>query len=208
MRRLFKHAPSPAMIVAIVAVVLALGGSAVAALSKKDKKQVRNIANGEITKRATGLSVAKATNADKAADADKLAGNAASAFTQGAGHNYFGAKTLANPSSGILLLAVPGIGSVTADCAANGIDSTIHINNNSGSFLVDLGSNTDSAGTTLNPFGPNISNGASVAISRTGAGHTVGITTIQLGNDQNGKVASLIVSNVFCSYQASASTNQ
>jgi hypothetical protein len=49
-------------------------------------------------------------------------------------------------------------------CAANGIDSTIHINNNSGSFLGDIGSNTDSTSTTLNPFGPNISNGAYSAV--------------------------------------------
>jgi hypothetical protein len=202
MRKLFKHAPSPAMIVAIVAVILALGGSAVAALGKKDKKQVRNIANNEITKRASGLAVASA------GDASKLGGVAPSGYQQGGGHTYFGAKGGANPSNGNLLLNVPGIGSVTFDCAANGIDSTIHINNNSGSFLGDIGSNTDSTSTTLNPFGPNISNGASVAISRTGAGHTVGTTQFQLWNNQNGKVATFMTSNVFCDYTAWASTNQ
>src|SRR5256885_15432932 len=67
MRKLFKHAPSPAMIVAVVAVILALGGTAVAALSKKEKKQTTNIANNEITKRASSLSVASAGSAGDAA---------------------------------------------------------------------------------------------------------------------------------------------
>jgi hypothetical protein len=204
MRKLFKHRPSPAMIIAVIALIMSLGGSAYA-LSKKDKKQVRNIADGEITKKAPGLSVAKAGSAG---DSSALGGVAASGYTQGAGHTLFGSKQGDNPSSGNALLNIPGIGSITFDCAANGIDSTIHVNNTSGSFLSDIGQNTDSTSTTLNPFGPNISNGASVTISRSGAGHTVGTTTLQLWNNQNGKVATIVTSNVFCDYTAWASTNQ
>jgi hypothetical protein len=204
MRKLLKHRPAPAMIIAVIALIMSLGGSAYA-LSKKDKKQVRNIADGEITKKAPGLSVA---NAGKAGDADKLGGAAASAYTQGGGHTLFGTKQGANPSNGNALLDIPGIGTVTFDCAANGIDSTIHVNNNSGSFLSDIGQNQDTGGASLNPLGPNISNGATVDISRSGAGHTVGTTTLQLWNNQSGKVATIVTSNVFCDYTAWASTNQ
>src|SRR5215475_4587726 len=72
MKRIIRR-PSPAMIVAIAALVAALGGTAVAgpqaiisALNKKEKKQTRNIANSEIDKRAPGLSVANAQNATNA----------------------------------------------------------------------------------------------------------------------------------------------
>jgi hypothetical protein len=73
--------PSPAMIVAIVALIVALGGTAIAG-GVLNKKKVNKI----ISNRAAGLSVAsakradKATNADNAANADKLAGLLPSAF--------------------------------------------------------------------------------------------------------------------------------
>ena len=56
--------PSPAMIVAIVALVFALAGTGVAsvatisALSKKEKKQTRNIARDEIAKGAQPIAFA------------------------------------------------------------------------------------------------------------------------------------------------------
>jgi hypothetical protein len=68
MRRFRVRTPSPAMVVAITALVFAVAGTAVAgvatisALSKKEKKQTRNIADSEITKQAPGLSVANADN--------------------------------------------------------------------------------------------------------------------------------------------------
>jgi hypothetical protein len=193
------------MIVAIIAVILALAGTATAALTKKDKKQVRNIAKSEISKQAPGLSVA---NAAKAANADALGGVAPSGYTQGGGHNYFGANTGDNPSTGNPLLNIPGIGNITFNCAANGVDSSVTITNTSGSFLVDVGQTQDIDEATLNPFGPNISNGNSVTINHTGANNQVADTTLQLFNDQNNKFASIHISNVFCSYGASASTNQ
>jgi hypothetical protein len=71
MGRLRGKSPSPAMVVAIIALVFAVAGTGVAsvatisALNKKEKKQTRNIADSEITKKAPGLSVANAANADK-----------------------------------------------------------------------------------------------------------------------------------------------
>ena len=82
--RVFKgRRPSPSMIVASTALIIALAGTAMAAptaiksvLDKKEKKQVKNIANKRITKRAPGLSVANATNAQNAANAARLGGAA------------------------------------------------------------------------------------------------------------------------------------
>jgi hypothetical protein len=74
MKRGFRR-PSPAMVVAIFALVFAVAGTGVAsvatisALSKKDKKKVKNIANSQITQRAPGLAVGSAKSADNAANA-------------------------------------------------------------------------------------------------------------------------------------------
>jgi hypothetical protein len=205
MRKLFKHRPSPAMIIAVIALIMSLGGSAYA-LSKKDKKKVTSIADNEITKKAPGLSVA---NAGKAGDADKLGGVPASGFAQGGGHNYFGSVSAAAPSSGNSLLNIPGIGTVTFDCAANGVDSTVHITNTSGVNLGDVGQNQATAGATLNPFGPGIANGATVDISHlNSSGNGVADTVLMLWNAAGPKVASIHISNVFCNYGATATTNQ
>jgi hypothetical protein len=57
--------PSPALIVACLALFIALGGVGYAALKGKDKKKVRVIADQEIAKQAPGMKVANAGNADK-----------------------------------------------------------------------------------------------------------------------------------------------
>jgi hypothetical protein len=67
MKRVFRR-PSPAMIVAIVALIAALGGSAVAG-GVLNKKKAKNIANNVVTQRAPGLSVASAKSADSATSA-------------------------------------------------------------------------------------------------------------------------------------------
>jgi hypothetical protein len=59
--------PSPALIVACVALFVAMGGAGYAALKGKDKKKVRAIADQEISKQAPGLKVANAANATNAA---------------------------------------------------------------------------------------------------------------------------------------------
>jgi hypothetical protein len=205
MRKLFKHRPSPAMIIAVIALIMSLGGSAYA-LSKKDKKQVRNIADGEITKKAPGLSEA---NAGKAGDADKLGGVAPSGYQQGGGHTYFGAKDGAAPSSGNALLSIPGIANITFDCSVSGVDSTVHITNTSGVCLGDVGQEQGNGTPGLNPFGPGLANGATVDLVHVNASNKgVTDTVLTLWNAPTGKVASIHISNVFCSYGATATTNQ
>jgi hypothetical protein len=81
--------PSPALVVAILALVAAVAVPAFA-LTKKEKRVVRKIANAQITKRAPGLSVASANTANtagnsqtanSAGNADTLDGQDATAFT-------------------------------------------------------------------------------------------------------------------------------
>jgi hypothetical protein len=153
--------------------------------------------------------VASAANASKAADADKVGGLAASAFQQGHGHTYFGSISAAAPSSGNALLNIPGIGTVTFDCAANGVDSTVHITNTSGVNLGDVGQEQGNGTPGLNPFGPGLANGATVDLIHTNASnHGVTDTVLMLWNAAAGKVASIHISNVFCNYGATAQTNQ
>ena len=84
--------PSPALVVAVLALVAAIVVPAFA-LTPKEKRVVRGIANTQITKRAPGLGVARANSANTAgsastansaataANADKLDGQDASDFT-------------------------------------------------------------------------------------------------------------------------------
>jgi hypothetical protein len=74
MKRIFRKHPSPAMVVAIVALIVALTGTAVGAVfitKKQAKKIAKNQANNEISKRAPGLAVASANTAN---NADRLDG--------------------------------------------------------------------------------------------------------------------------------------
>ena len=64
MRRRIRR-PSPAMLVAITALIVALSGTAIGA-AFITKKKAKNIANNQITKRAPGLSVASAITAKTA----------------------------------------------------------------------------------------------------------------------------------------------
>jgi hypothetical protein len=75
MGRLRQARPQPALVVAVVALVAALAGTAVASdpvatTSAINKKKVKKIANKQIDKRAPDLSVASAESADNAATAD------------------------------------------------------------------------------------------------------------------------------------------
>jgi hypothetical protein len=86
MRRLKGRRPSPAMIVAGAALIIALAGTAMAAptaiksvLNKQEKKQTKNIAKNQVNKLAPGLSVRRAetaARADTAANADAVGGSA------------------------------------------------------------------------------------------------------------------------------------
>jgi hypothetical protein len=84
MKKLRLSRPSPAMIVAVIALIFAMGGTALAVvgLNGKQKRQVKSIANQQINAKAPHLSVASAKNADHATDANH-ATNADNANTVG-----------------------------------------------------------------------------------------------------------------------------
>ena len=103
-----KRRPSPAMIVAVIALVLGLGGAAVAAdLSKSQVKKIaKKQANKQINKRAPGLSVANATNATNATNAGNVDGHSVI-------HVF---KTFNDGQNGVVI-AQFGPYTMTADCA-------------------------------------------------------------------------------------------
>jgi hypothetical protein len=70
-----RRLPSPALVVAVVALVAAVGGGTMAIASSGKK-----LVNKQITKRAPGLSVRHATSADTAANADELGGAAPGSY--------------------------------------------------------------------------------------------------------------------------------
>jgi uncharacterized cupredoxin-like copper-binding protein len=87
--------PSPAILIAILALVAALAGTAVAgptATTSVSKKKVKKIAKKQaikqINKLAPGLSVAHADSATNANNADKLGGKSASAFASSTSEPY------------------------------------------------------------------------------------------------------------------------
>jgi hypothetical protein len=95
MKLITSKRPSAAMIVALLALSLGLGGSAVAGSGVLTKNQVKTVANKQITKRAPRLAVARAKSADiaKSADTAKSADNAKSADTARSADNAKSADT-------------------------------------------------------------------------------------------------------------------
>ena len=91
MRRVFRR-PSPAMVIAIVALIVALGGTALAG-GFITKKKAKKIAANQVNKLAPGLSVAhagaadNATNATNATNANNLGNQAPSAYETAAASN-------------------------------------------------------------------------------------------------------------------------
>ena len=97
MKRVFRR-PSPAMLVAIAALIVALGGTAVAG-GVLNKKKVKNISNNQITQRAPGLSVASANTAGNSNTTSEI-----TSFAYNAG-NGSSNQTVLNDFKGLTLTA-------------------------------------------------------------------------------------------------------
>ena len=104
MLKKLKSNASPAMVVAVIALIVALGGSAIAAtgaLSGRQKKESGRIAGKLFNKRIGGASVARAKTAETAGHADAAseatkAGTATSAITAQRADEATKAKTATN----------------------------------------------------------------------------------------------------------------
>jgi len=85
MRSITRVRPSPAIVVAVAALVAALAGTAIAnsgaTSSALNKKKAKQIATKQIKKLAPDLSVAHADTADTAANADAVGGQPLAAIT-------------------------------------------------------------------------------------------------------------------------------
>jgi hypothetical protein len=103
MKRVLRR-PSPAMVIAIVALIAALGGTAIAG-GVINKKKAKNIANNVVTQRAPGLSVSHAGSADNATNAT----NAGNANTANSAKNVFFAQVDYNDSTPAVLSGSPGV---------------------------------------------------------------------------------------------------
>jgi hypothetical protein len=157
MRRIKGRAPSPAIVISIVALVFAVAGTAVAGvaavsvLSKKEKKQTRNIAGDQIKKAAPGLSVANAAQL-----AGKPSGDYALAHSRGIA--LAGAKIASNGNVLTWFNTVGGMPSVSKfggggyDMAFPGVnkDQTVILGTVSGPGEIGIG--TGSGGIEVSTF--------------------------------------------------------
>ena len=127
--------PSPALVISILALVAALVVPAYAALNKKDKKTVKNLANTEITKRAPGLAVASANTANSA-------DTATSANTAANGIDGVAGGTTVNTGNDVLLFSLAE-GSISVFCDDGG--ANFKYTNNSGATAQVFDDGTSSA---------------------------------------------------------------
>jgi hypothetical protein len=150
------------MVVAVIAVILALGGTAFAALSKKERKTVRKIADTEITKKAPGLSVANSANSAA------LGGVPASGYVQGSGRQITVRGYVNTGGATATLISAAGVGNLTMDCANTGQDVTLTYTNTSGAIQLGNGSVADEgAASTVDVHGATLANNGTLA--RTGS---------------------------------------
>jgi hypothetical protein len=222
------------MIVALLALTVALGGTAVAAVvingknikngtvtGKKLKnntvtgKKVKESSLGRVplanransaTSATSATNAASAATAATAANADKLGGLAPGAFVQGTGKSVSGSVSTGTSTTNQTILEIAGIGRVQADCAANGLDATLEFVNASGGTLNVIGHSIDTPGNAsiVSPNVPGLPNGNTTLIQD----RTVGQSTVQAWNTNTGKSATIVVSNIFCLFNASATSNQ
>jgi hypothetical protein len=123
MKRVSRR-PSPAMVVAIVALIAALGGTAIAG-GVLNKKKVKNISNNQITQRASGLSVSSAKSADSANNSNALGGLPLRGLSMWALMNSSGTGGVVSSSGGVTATTL-GVGRVrvtfpnpVTNCAIN-----------------------------------------------------------------------------------------
>jgi hypothetical protein len=128
MKRTSFPKPTPAMIVAVAALIAAVGGTAYAGvatiskLSKSEKKQVRKISKAEadkrISARAATLSVAHAKSADSATSATS-AGSATTAVTATTAGHAASADEATRATRADDAGAIDGVGPVRVDLTSS-----------------------------------------------------------------------------------------
>jgi hypothetical protein len=176
MKKAWKFRPSPAMIVAMVALIVAIGGTAVAG-GVLNKKKVNTI----ISNRASGLTVARAKNADNLGGLDPTTYKTASNYTQSATDvpitNTFvtiGSPIQVTTEGTRRLIASAAVHATTASTDGNYLVCQITIDATTGATDTDFAVHT-----ALSPVDASVSPLASAVV---GAGtHTVTLKCEALG---------------------------
>ena len=127
MNRLKGRRPSPALLISMIALVLALGGTAIAAFEPTKsnvKKIAKKQANKAIKKKASSLSVAKAENATNATNATNAA-NAANAGNAGTVDGQSVQKVFARVAVAAtnVVVATNGPLTIEADCTGSNVEN-------------------------------------------------------------------------------------
>jgi hypothetical protein len=198
--------PSPALVVGVIAIVLAIGGTATAALSGKDKRKVKSIADQEISAQAPGIAddrISRRAPALSVANADRLGGVAADGYEKGGGHIFNATATGQVGGPDTQLLDIPGIGQLLFNCP-NAFASTPKLHNSSGVTLTAIGQTQIGPTASQDPLALSFNNGDTLSL----ASRMQGSTTVQLWDATSGKTATITFSSSFCGFTASAVTNQ
>jgi hypothetical protein len=220
--------PTPAMAVALAALVVALGGSAYA-VTKVDGRSLKNrsvpaakikanaLTGAEINERRLGrvprsVTAVRSTTARSAEFATMAAGAAIASSANNAerlgglppasyavGRLSHRALAGAAGQDDLTVLSVPGLGAVEADCGAS--DATIRFRNASGATLTGV---VHDAGSAVPPA-TQVANGGTLTLATS---RLRGITTAVLWSAQPETTLTLTVANAACSFSAQASANR
>jgi len=112
------------------------------------------------TKATSATRADTAARADSAGDASTLQGKAANAFIQGSGQITTARRELTVGQLGVAVLALPGIGTLTADCTA-GPEYKVAVVNSSGTEMDFV----TQSGSDLAPNGGVVANGGNVSFN-------------------------------------------
>ncbi len=174
--------PSPSMIVALIALVIALSGTAVAAgglingakiesgtiTGKKLKKhtltgtQINLAKLGKVPAAASADHATSAGTASSAANASQLGGLAPGAFVQGGGQIYTNAASEAFSTADAAVMTIPGVGELKMGCGsagdtdfslANGTGVAVQLTDTGNYFLFGSGAQTESGGRIVSAGG-------------------------------------------------------
>ena len=218
--------PSPAMGVALIALAVALGGSAYAVSSIDGRSLVnrsvpavkvkRNALGGTEINEArlgrvpraasalradTATSAASATTASvasSAGNAERLGGLGPAAFVHGDARILQGTLAVAAAATGQTLLTVPGVGTLLANCPAGG---SVDFRNDSGGTLNLVGTGHNGTAASLLPNAPDLAVGATVTLV---SSRSFGISTVSVWSTDRPITVTLTVANTICRFSAQA----
>lgn len=222
--------PTPAMGVALLALVVALGGSAYAVSGVDGRSLVnrsvpaakvkRNALGGaeinearleRVPRAAAALRADTATSATtamsaavatSAGNAEKLGGLVPSVFAHGDVQILQAGLAVPAATTGRTLLTVPGVGTLLAGCPSGG---AVDFRNDSGGALSLMGTAHNGSAASLVPNTPDLAAGGTVTLVPQ---RSFGISTISVWSTDREITTTLTVANTICRFSAQAVTSR